>query len=367
MVVFHAHQFSGTQGGRFISALDAAVAWFFVLSALVLFLPVARSVLTGEGRQTTRGFLVRRAIRILPLYFVAILVVWALRNPSLPGDWRDLVEHLTFTHVYDSKRIFYTIGPAWSLAIEVHFYVLVVLLAPPLFHLAQRMRTHAKRVALLAAFPVALVVVSIAFRLFADGPWKVPEDRWSVWFSFPARLDNFAIGMLLAVAYTATADRRRALGAVPAVALRIASVGVLASAVALEVRHHLWLHLAASVAAALMFASSIFGPRESLWARALSTRALGTLGLISYSLYIWHEPVLLEFSKRGWLFTDPEAFTANAIVLCLISLPIAFASYWVLEYPTGYLRYMFTPEGRLVDYHHPLEESPSTPVHPSPL
>ena len=66
-----------------------------------------------------------------------VLVVWALTNPSLPGHWQDLVLHLTFTHVYSDQYIFWTDGPAWSLAVEFHFYVLMAL-CMPLVHAAVR-------------------------------------------------------------------------------------------------------------------------------------------------------------------------------------------------------------------------------------
>ncbi len=66
-----------------------------------------------------------------------VLVVWALTNPSLPGHWQDLLLHLTFTHVYSDEFIFWTDGPAWSLAVEFHFYVLMAL-SVPLVHAAVR-------------------------------------------------------------------------------------------------------------------------------------------------------------------------------------------------------------------------------------
>ena len=58
-------------------------------------------------------------------------------NPDLPGHWQDLVLHLTFTHVYSDQYIFWTDGPAWSLAVEFHFYVLMAL-SVPLVHAAVR-------------------------------------------------------------------------------------------------------------------------------------------------------------------------------------------------------------------------------------
>lgn len=138
IVVYHVFQYADagdpqrfadhrSPGYLLLHGLDGFVALFFVLSAFLLTLPYARSALTGEASPSARAFVVRRAARIVPLYLAAILIVWTPRNPVLPGDLVDLGEHLTFTQVFDAKRIFFTIGPAWSLAVEVQFYLLLAL------------------------------------------------------------------------------------------------------------------------------------------------------------------------------------------------------------------------------------------------
>lgn len=55
--------------------LDAAVTGFFVLSGFLVFLPFARAAAAQRGPVSPRVFLVRRALRILPVYYVAILLV----------------------------------------------------------------------------------------------------------------------------------------------------------------------------------------------------------------------------------------------------------------------------------------------------
>ena len=89
VVVFHAYQYSregtgtprevytGTPLHLLFYNLEAPVSWFFVLSGFLLFLPFARAAIEQRGFLSSRGFLVRRAIRIRPPYYVAILVVWA--------------------------------------------------------------------------------------------------------------------------------------------------------------------------------------------------------------------------------------------------------------------------------------------------
>ncbi|MGZ4478972.1 MAG: acyltransferase family protein, partial [Nocardioidaceae bacterium] len=129
IIVFHVGQY--VVQPRSSDGLAAQLARFeivdvlFVLSAYLLTLSYARAAIDRTPALPARQFLFRRAVRILPLYWIGVSVVWACRNPTLPGDWRDLVEHLTFTHVFDRTRIFYTLGPAWSMCIEVAFYGLL--------------------------------------------------------------------------------------------------------------------------------------------------------------------------------------------------------------------------------------------------
>ena len=134
---FHGYQYNRTgddwawpwtgTAHQLMLGTDLFVDMFFVLSGLVLWLPVARSCADGTAGRPGRVLLLRRMARLLPLYYAIVLVVWVSTNPSLPGHWQDLVMHLTFTQVYSDQYIFWTDGPAWSLAVEFHFYVLMAL------------------------------------------------------------------------------------------------------------------------------------------------------------------------------------------------------------------------------------------------
>jgi len=175
----------------------------------------------------------------------------------------------------------------------------------------------------------------------------VPPDRWAVWFSFPAKLDNFALGMVLAAVVALGPPGR--IGLAGRVAMRVVGLGLVWLAFTMPVGTsgwRLWFHLVSAVAALLVIASSVLGPRGTRWERALSWKPLATLGLLSYSLYLWHEPVLLELADWGWLFTDNQAFERNAVALLVVSLAVAWVSYWVIEWPTSHLRH-------LIDDDHP--------------
>ena len=209
VVTFHAYQHnrSGADSAwpwsgaahQAMLGTDLFVDMFFVLSGLVLWLPVVRSAIDGERGRPGRVLLYRRMARLVPLYATVVLVVWAVTNPVFPGHWQDLLLHLTFTHVYSDTYIFWTDGPAWSLAVEFHFYLLMALAVPVVNAAARRTPSRAGRIAVVSALPVASAVVGVAYLLWATVLTSQSPENWSIWFSPLSRAADFGLGMGLAV------------------------------------------------------------------------------------------------------------------------------------------------------------------------
>ena len=83
---------------------------------------------------------------------------------------------------------------------------------------------------------------------------------------------------------------------------------------------------------------------NSSWARALAHPSLAFLGMISFSLYLWHEPVMIFLSDHHLAdFQSPVWFPFSLA----LSIGLATLSYWSVEYPTRLLRYAFTGDGHL--------------------
>ena len=177
---------------------DLFVDMFFVLSGLVLWLPIASALLRGDTSRPGRVLLYRRMARLLPLYLTVVLLVWSLTNPTAPGHWVDLLTHLTFTHVYSDDYIFWTNGPAWSLAVEFHFYVLMALAVPVLNRLVARTSWRRSRLALTWALPALLVAAGLVYLAWATLLSGAPHDDWSMWFNPLAKASDFGLGMALA-------------------------------------------------------------------------------------------------------------------------------------------------------------------------
>ncbi len=362
VVVFHVYQFyrnargqlyDGTVAGQVLISLDGVIGWFFVASAFLLYAPLVSQALGGGGAMTTREFLTRRLLRVVPLYWFAVIIVWSYRTSDLPGDWRDLLEHLTFTQVFDPKRIFYTIGPAWFLAVEVMFYLFMAAIIPAVLRSCRRLETRELRLFVMGAPALFLIVVSWTFKTWALVVTHIRADHWTTWFGPLAWADNLGFGMLLAVGWVAAGERR--LFAPPfLVCLRAAALVLIVAAVALRGQSAAsvaWFHELCMVSFVALLASSVFAPPDALWRRALARPFLVWVGTLSYSIYVWHEPLMLFMSDHRLVSATHGNFWWMAVALPTLVIPVAWVSYWMVEYPIGHLRYLFAPGGGLRDYY----------------
>ena len=372
VVVFHAYQHNrfgehyrwpleGTGWHHALMHTDMLVDMFFILSGFLLGLPYARAAL-GLGRpKAARAFLLRRGVRLLPLYLIVVLVVWANSNPVLPGDWRDLVLHLTFTHVWSDEKIFYTAGPAWTLGVEAHFYLLLALLGALAQRGCARLPTRGRKIAAMVAVLLGLAAVSLAYKAWAVHVRGFPTEAWSVWFNPIAKLDVLVCGMLLAVA---SAAGLRWPGFWTRQGVGLLGAAVVAAGVALRYTnvHPTFSHTFFGVGITLVIgATALSRARGPRWLRLAPLVSLST---VSYSLYLWHEPLLRVIDSAGLLPTpgDPWAFPVTAAWLLAVSIPVAYASYHVIEATAQHITGAFDHHGRRREFYTPLP--PVTPPRP---
>ena len=358
IVVFHVLQYA-VQGGAHLPPVLAALARFetvdvlFLLSAYLLTLSYARAAIQQTEARPARQFLFRRAVRILPLYWVGVTTVWAIRNPALPGDWVDLVEHLLFLQVFDRQRIFFTVGPTWSMSLEVMFYVLLVLLAPVAVRACSRIATPARRAALLLGGTAVLAAIPWVWNSVAFLVAHVPFDNWPVYFGPQARFGAFAAGMALAVVVAVRDGRPLFTGIWPSV-LRLAGLGVVTAGAVLA-RPGTWgqvvFHDIAALGWLLLLASTVLGAPGQVWSRMLSWNLLTWLGLISYSTYMWHEPTMLMLEHLGLIGRSAQALPLTIALVLAVSVAAGWVSYHLVERPTSKLRLLRDRDGRARDYY----------------
>jgi peptidoglycan/LPS O-acetylase OafA/YrhL len=357
IVIFHVCQYALPQKSPnpVFSALTQfeVVDVLFAMSAYLLALSYARAAIDGGSTHTAGEFLFRRAVRILPLYWIAVIVVWAVRNPTLHGDWIDLIEHLTFTQIFDQKRIFYTLGPVWSMSLEIIFYGLLVILGPAAVRLCRRLGTRRKRVTVLLAGCGVLFAIPVAWNAFAFFVLNISFEHWPVYFGPQARFGAFAVGMALAVIAAARRSEPLFAGVWPSV-LRVAALLIVAAATALN-QPNTWgqaaYHDVSALGWALLLASTVLGKKDQAWSRWLSWRPLTLVGLLSYSIYMWHEPLMLLLENVGVISRSPADLPAAIVIMLVAAFLVGGLSYQLIEYPTSKLRALRRKDGSPRDYY----------------
>jgi peptidoglycan/LPS O-acetylase OafA/YrhL len=168
------------------------VELFFVISGFILALPFAGHYLTGDQAVSLRKYYLRRLTRLEPPYFAAVFLLLALNAWVHPGSSASGYGHLAASLFYSHNLVYGTastvIGVAWSLEIEVQFYLLVPFMTR-LFAISDR---RVRR-----AFVIFLVLLAIAARVL------ILNHHSRLQLSILGYLQFFLIGFLLADIFVA--------------------------------------------------------------------------------------------------------------------------------------------------------------------
>jgi peptidoglycan/LPS O-acetylase OafA/YrhL len=310
---------------------------FFVLSGFLI-----TSLLVAEfearGRISIASFWARRARRLLPALFAALLGVAAyaatLARPEelarIRGDGLATLFYVANWHAlyagHDYWQLFSTPSPldhTWSLAIEEQLY----LFWPPLAYVVLRLSRRSTRP--LAWVSALLGILAAVWMAVVFDP-RAGTAR--VYFGTDTRAAATLVGAALAAALRGPVKRWPSVSTPYADAAALVGAGLLGAA---------WLHLdgsdplvyrgglfALALSAVTLIGGIILAPR-GVASRILGLAPLRWLGLVSYGLYLWHWPVYLvltpeRMGTEGWALT---------IIRITASLGVAIASYLLLERP----------------------------------
>ncbi|MFD1323145.1 acyltransferase family protein [Micromonospora sonneratiae] len=325
--------------GGWLARLDVGVALFFVLSGFLLFRPYAHAIATGTRRIGVRSYLWRRALRILPAYWLTVVVCLTVLPQNRSASALDWLRHLTLTQIYQPAKLRLGLSQTWSLATEVAFYVLLPLLA----FLALGRRWRPRR----AAAIVATGLLVTAGWLTAMALGQLDMGLHTMWL--PAYGGWFAGGMVLAVAHVAIRTNSAPprwrildeLGAAPLTCWAIA-VGLLATATtpvagprdlaeptAGEFAVKLVLYL---VIALMVLLPLAFGPPTP--AKSVSSTGVARwLGTMSYGLFLWHPLVLESIYALGGRQPFTGDLTTTFLATAAGGLTLGTISYYAVERP----------------------------------
>jgi peptidoglycan/LPS O-acetylase OafA/YrhL len=311
---------------------------FFALSGYLITDLLLREVAT-TGTVSLVAFWGRRIRRLLPALAVVLavvtLTVWAAGSPDLVrttlsdgpwvqlnlANWHLLAESASYWDRFGQARVFEHL---WSIAVEEQFY----LVWPVVVLLLARWGRRVERLVAVAA-ALASVASLVLMVTLVD-----PADPTRVYTGTDTRAFSLLLGALVATRpvrdAVAWAVGRWAGAALVSLAAGIGAAWFLVSGVDSP-----WLFTGGlfghSLAAAVLVGLCAHAPQAPV-ARALARKPLRWLGSISYSLYLWHWPVLVLLS--WWL---PEAgWEIRAVLACGASIGLAAMSKYLLEDPVRF-------------------------------
>jgi peptidoglycan/LPS O-acetylase OafA/YrhL len=307
-----------------------AFVMFFVLSGYLLYRAFARAGLGRSAPVAIGSYLVRRAARIAPAYYLALIgtLVLLAAAGDVPGrrlvDAGEVPMFFLFAQNYSPDTLLKLNAATWTLTVEVVFYLLLPVIGLAALRLG---RSPRGQVVILGG----LVCAGLAWN-FVDylTGWGPVASHTAMSF-----LPYFACGMLVAV----LVELHRARGRAPLG--NAASGALVAGAATVLVVNGLWhatgdhtslamevfADSAAAVAFAAVIASLVLG--TGIGVRWMGSRPLAWMGEITYGFYLWHIPLLVLARGTGLL--------PAGIVLGLAVLPVAIAfgaaSWYLVERP----------------------------------
>lgn len=312
--------------GPLLGRLDLAVAVFFAISGFLLWRVHASAARGGANPPSIARYLRHRAVRILPAYWVAVCVVLLFISGGSGQVW---FANLALLQLYIPLTLTTGLTQMWSLAVEVAFYIALPFIAAAMRPLRGNLAVW--RVPLL----LAVSVLSLGWAHFSV-PLLFGTEASAM---PPAYLAWFGAGMLLAELTAGQsswlnqlARKRWLLYVTAAVAFGIAATPVAGPGGLIALKPYEFsskVALGAIVAFCLMVPVVAGGHRNN-W---LQGRVTVTLGRWSYGIFIWHVAVLAVVLPVLGVPAFSGHFILVTTMVLAISIPIAAASYSLVEEP----------------------------------
>ncbi|MDY4632205.1 MAG: acyltransferase family protein [Dorea formicigenerans] len=315
------------------------VTVFFVLSGYLI-TGILISEVEEEGTIDLKNFWLRRIRRLVPAVMsmaVVIIFVSAVVNRVIftKGCKDFLASVLGFNNwwqIFNKVSYFEAAGVpspfthCWSLAIETQFYLIYPLILLGIYKLVKsRGEGRAKRGLLFAGVTLLLALISVILMIVLFDP---QQDASRVYYGTDTRAFSLLFGALLAILWEYRMVPRRLSASVNMVLGSVSFAVLLVMTIAINGSSNFWYRGGQFVGTILtvLVIYTVSG-RKTWLSRFLSNPVLKWIGDRSYSIYLWHYPIILLISKgikASWWIT---------LIEIVLSVVLAELSYRFIETP----------------------------------
>ncbi len=286
--------------GQFLARLDLGLSIFFVLSGYLIAGPFVRAYVSGQPLPSVFRFARNRLRRILPVYWVGVILV-LLYFGTAGSSFAEVLGVFAFLDMYIGIDAAFPIAQGWTLATEMAFYASVPVMAAA-FVIAARITTVRGR-SPQARATLALVLLGLATALSlwqrsrAPSTMSALNNPLGVFYAFAPGVALAILEPVLSTWLRARPVRSMVLG----VCLLAGAAAGVAAYVVLEPGYYVALHhvRAGQAAAAAGFAFCLLGGLLAMQLgadrcpRILESRPMVWMGERSYPFYVAHFGVLL--------------------------------------------------------------------------
>jgi peptidoglycan/LPS O-acetylase OafA/YrhL len=318
VILFHAG--FETFNGGFVG-----VDIFFVISGYLITSIIISDM--NEGSFSLRNFYERRAKRILPTLFfvmaVSIPFAWLL---LMPDDMKDFSQSLVATSIFSSNMLFWLesgyfdtaadLKPflhTWSLAVEEQYYILFPLWLMLTWRLGERF--------------IVIMLTGLAILSLSLSHWAIYNMPSAAFYLLPTRAWEIFLGAI--VAFYLSKKNGVIIGRFASDAISTTGLILIILAIFTYDEKTPFPGLFALVPTIGVSLIILFVRKDTVVYQVLRNPIVAGIGLISYSAYLWHQPIFAFIKYRNVVEPSPIVM----ILLCVIILPLAFFSWRYLESP----------------------------------
>jgi peptidoglycan/LPS O-acetylase OafA/YrhL len=343
----------------FVSPLQSGVTLFFVLSGFLLYRPIAAALIDGTKTPRTTTYLRNRMLRIVPAYWVILMVVVFAFHSATAGasgrgvlsgsltDPKTFVLDLLLVQTYLPHAIWSGILPSWSLTIEAAFYLLLPVLGVCAMWFARGAPQSRMRIAAASGPVIAMILFgAIGKTLVAtlsSGSQRATVSSWHGVLdrSILTHADLFGFGMAAALVLLLW-ERGSCASLRPLLARQLGRPLAYLGLPVFVLGYYLLAPYAYDAVVALLVAVALLrllgGEATSnaqKMRRFLRSRWTLAAGRHSYSVFLWNYPLLAFLSAQGLLAGGhgAGAFVANLAVAAPVIAVLSMLTYRFVEAP----------------------------------